>query len=400
MRVRRVSLGLLAGLALLAPAPKSVETPPARLTFVKVFPGSLPEYTALTVSEDGMASYDGRTLDEPAQPESFQLPAELLAQLFALVTELDYFNGIQLEAPRKIANLGQKTFRYEKGQQRSEVRFNYTENATAIALQELCEKIARGRFYIAQLQFKLRFDRLGVLGTLREFEHHLNNKGFVHWEQFVPVLTQVAQNRRVVHLARSRAQRLLERIRGLAAQIHFEQVQADWYAAVSLREDGVGSYERRRLDQPGYRQPLEVSASVRARVFELLRQANYLRELSGYHEAKKSAGGIRLAYEAGAEYNQVAFSTPPTASLAALTRLFGQILTQIEFRSRLARALGQDIVELPVVLRELEQAVRRGKLAEPSEFVPLLERVARGQNFYEEERALARKILDKIRVAP
>lgn len=401
MRVGRVILSLLAVLALPARAALPDETSPARFTFVKVFPGSLPEYAALTAAEDGAASYDGRALADPAQPETFRLPAELTAQIFALVTELNYFQGIQLESSHKIANLGQKTFRYEKGRQQAEIRFNYTQNAAGVALQELCEKIVRGRFYIAQLDFKLKYDRLGVLGTLREFEHQFNRHGFVYLEQFVPVLMQMAQDPRVVQLARSRAKRLLERIRGAPAQILYEQVseQTAWYTTVSLREDGQGSCEKRRVDQPGNPQPLEISASLHARAFELLRQANYLRGLDAHREPGKLTGGVRLAYEAGAEYNQVAFSTPPTPSVAALSRLFAQILTQIEFRSRLAQALRQDVLELPVVLRELEEAVNRGALAEPAEFVPLLEKVARGQDF-EAEQALARRILNRIRVMP
>lgn len=401
MRVRSVALPLLL-LGLLGRPAQAAEPEVARVTFVKVFRGSLPEYTELTLSQDGQASYDGRVLTESPHPETFTLPAELIAQVFALVAELNYFEGIQVEAGRKIANLGEKTFRYEKGRQRAEVRFNYTENAAADALLELCEKIARGRFHIAQLTFKLKYDRLGVLAALREFEYQFNQGGFVYPEQFIPVLTQLAQDGRVVRLAQSRAQRLLERIGGAPAQILFEQVNEleGWYVAVRLPEDGQASYERRRLDQPSAWRPLRLSETLRARAFTLVQEANYFRDFRAYREPPKGTSGIRLTYEAGTEYNQVAFSTPPAPSLEALGRLFQQCLVQVDFRARLEQALGPDTLELPLVLRELEEALAEKALAEPAEFVPLLEQVVHGQTFFAGEQALARKILDRIRPAP
>lgn len=397
MRVWASRLSLVALLAALPVGAQSPVSAPARFTFIKVFPGSLPEYMALTIAEDGTASYDGRALAEPARLDPFHLPADVVARLFGLAAELSYFEGVQLDAGRKIANLGEKTFRYERGGQRAEVRFNYTENRTASVLLDLCEKIARGRFHMAQLEFKSKYDRLGLLGAMREFESEFNRRGFVYLEQFVPVLTQLAGDARVVRLVQLRAQRLLERIQGSLAQVHYEFVreQEGWYENLSLHEDGRGSYEMRRTDQPSDPQPFEVSPRLSARVFDLLRQANNLRDLGAYREAGKAAG-IRLIYEAGPEYNQVTFTTPPTGHLAELVRLFGQTLTQIEFRTRLARALDKDTLQLPDVLRDLEQAVSRGALAEPFEFVPLLEKVAQDRR-YEEEHGLARKILDKIR---
>lgn len=395
----RAGRALVALLALLAPlAARVPPSPPSRFTFIKVFPGSVPEYTALTVSEDGTASYDGRALNQSAQPENFRLPPELVAQLFARAAELNYFRDLKLDSPRKIANLGEKTLRWQAGELHSEVRYNYTQNPTAAALQELCEKIARGRYYVAQLEFRLKFDRLGVLDTLREVERHFNSRAFVHFEQFVPVLNSVAQDRRVVQLARTRSERLLERIRGAPARVHFEQVsqQPNSYVAVSLREDGPASYEVRRLNEPSHPLPLEVSAGVRARVFELLREASYLRDLGSAPPPPALTAGFRLTYEAASEYNQASFTTPPTPALADLVRLFSQVLTQREFRARLTRALREARAELPAVLYELEQAVRQRALIEPAEFVPLLEKVAQGGAFYREEQALARKILEQI----
>lgn len=394
---------LVVVLALPAPAAQraaaSAEASSACFTFVKVFPGSAPEYTALTVSEDGEASYDGRTLQDGAEPEAFRLPAAMVARLFSLVAELNYFRNLSLESPRKIASLGKKTFRYQKGGEWSEVRFNYTENPTARALLDLCERITRGRYLIAQLQFKLKYDRLGVLSTLREFERYFNGGELIYLEQFVPVLTRISNHPRVLRLAQNRAKALLARIQGAPAQIHYEQAseQLGWYYAVTLRKDGVASYESRPLDQPTNTQPLTLSQSLYARAFELVRQANYLRDVAGYREAEGAPEGVRLTYEAGYEYNQVAFAHPPTVALAALAELFRQILVQVELRTRLTKALAEEPLELVVVLRDLQQAVEREGLAAPAEFIPLLEKVANDQGYYEVEKELARKILDKLR---
>jgi len=392
----------LTGLLLVLALPALAAQTPARFTFIKVFPGSVPEYTALTVSEAGEASYEGRVLHEQAEPEGFRLPAAMVARLFSLVAELNYFRQLKLESGRKIASLGEKTFRYQKADAQFEVRFNYTENSTAVTLLDLCERIARGRYLIAQLHFKLKYDRLGVLSTLREFEHSLNSGELIYLEQFVPVLTRIANDPNVLRLAQSRAKALLARTQGLPAQIRYEQAseQRGFYYAVTLREDGLASYEMRPLDQPSNSQPLTLSQALCARAFELVRQANYLRDVAGYREPGASAEGVRLTYEAGYEYNQAAFAQAPTAALAALVKLFAQILLQVELRTRLAKALAEEPVELVLVLRDLEQAVERGGLAEPAEFIPLLEKVANDKSYYEPEQELARRILDKLRQSP
>ena len=55
-------------------------------------------------------------------------------KLFALAGELHNFAGADLDVHRRVADLGQKTFRYEKGGEVHETQFNYTINHTASQL--------------------------------------------------------------------------------------------------------------------------------------------------------------------------------------------------------------------------------------------------------------------------
>ena len=96
----------------------------ATLTYRRVFRSSSPEFIEIKVSENGAATFDIRQLDEPPGPQPFEIGGPLRARMFELAAQLDYFRGLQLDVRRRIANLGEKTFRYEKGGQAHEVSFN------------------------------------------------------------------------------------------------------------------------------------------------------------------------------------------------------------------------------------------------------------------------------------
>lgn len=213
----RALLALLAA-ALLAPAafgtaPAQVPSAGATLIYRKVFRNSSPEFVELHISESGRATADIRALDDDPAPTDFEVSPALVQQMFALAGELNYFNGIELDVRRRIANLGEKTFRYERGATAHAVVFNYTLHPTASRLLQLFEGLARQIEHRERLERRLRFDRLGIHQALLNLESDLNRGILPEPAMLAPLLESIAADTRVIEMARQRARSLLERVR-------------------------------------------------------------------------------------------------------------------------------------------------------------------------------------------
>ena len=94
-----------------------------RLFFSKSFPGSAPAYVEIAVDRNGNAKYKEAADDD--QPLKFQLAESDTNEIFDLADKLGHFNH-PLEAPVKVAFMGMKTFRFESGSEKHEVKFNYS----------------------------------------------------------------------------------------------------------------------------------------------------------------------------------------------------------------------------------------------------------------------------------
>jgi len=210
-RLWRALLSLLPLLPIFSLPVFSAET--AALTYRRVFKSSLPEFIEIKLGDGGTGTYDIRQLDEAPNPQPFDVGAPLREKIFELAAQLNYFRDLQLDLRRRIANLGEKTFRYERGAEFHEVSFNYTINAAANQLMQIFEGLARQQEHLAKLQRRMRYDRLGVNEALLQFEADLNRKILPEPERLLPVLEQIANDPRVVEIARQRARVLAERIR-------------------------------------------------------------------------------------------------------------------------------------------------------------------------------------------
>jgi hypothetical protein len=184
----------------------------ARLSYTRVLRGSVPEYISIQVNSDGTGTYEGRKLADPPQPRSFKLSGGTLQKLFSLAAELNYFRSIDLESHKKVANLGQKTFTYEKEGQKSSAEFNYTLNKQGAELADLFEKIAVVEQHIQALEFAVKYDHLGLPRELLQIQIDLNNRALADPELMVPMLEEIARNPRFMHLAQVRAQDILARV--------------------------------------------------------------------------------------------------------------------------------------------------------------------------------------------
>ena len=186
---------------------------PATVSFRKIFKSSSPEFVEIKVRENGAATSDIRSLSEVPDPQPFEVGAPLTARIFQLSGQLNHFQGLDIDTKRRIANLGEKTFRFERGSDAGEVKFNYTINAAANQLLMIFEGLTRQQDHIRTLLHRMKYDRLGVNSALLNFESDLDRKILPEPERLLPVLQQIAADSRFVDIARQRSRALIERIR-------------------------------------------------------------------------------------------------------------------------------------------------------------------------------------------
>jgi hypothetical protein len=183
------------------------------VTFRKVFKQSFPEYVEIKVNENGQATYDIRQLDEEASPQPFSVSRPLVEKIFQLAAQLHHFDGPSLDIHRKIANLGEKTFRYEKGAESHETTFNYTLDASATQLLDLFEGLGREQTDLNNLERAMRYDRLGVNDAVMRLEADYNNRLIPEPERLLASLDQLAADEKYLDIARQKARTLAGRIR-------------------------------------------------------------------------------------------------------------------------------------------------------------------------------------------
>lgn len=186
----------------------------AKMTFRRVFKGSSPEFIEITVREDSdNAAYEIRQLDEDPGSISFLVSQTWRTKMFDLAAQLKHFHGQDLDVHRKIANLGEKTFRWESGAEVFETKFNYTLNSAATQLLQIFEGLARQQEHVDLITRRMKYDRLGINDALLQFESDLNRSLLPEPQRILPMLDQIAGDSRFVEIARQRARSLAERIR-------------------------------------------------------------------------------------------------------------------------------------------------------------------------------------------
>jgi len=197
----RVLLSLVA----LAAASWAQDAP--RMILKKEFPGSKPAYTEIQLESDGRVQYMEAADDE--QPVKFKLSANEVQTLFLLSDKLAHFTR-PLESGLKVARVGDKTFTWIKGEERHEVKFNYTLDADGQMLLDWFERMCESAYYRLDLERAVRFDRIGVNQALLKLEAAWDRKRLLALDQYIPLLERVVKNDSYLNMARDRASKLIE----------------------------------------------------------------------------------------------------------------------------------------------------------------------------------------------
>ena len=193
---------LFAGILLAQDAP--------RFFYSKSFPGSTPAYMQVTLEKSGEAEY--REAPDDELPLKFKLTDAETTEIFGLVEKLDYFKH-PVESGLKVAFMGTKTFRLEKGAQKTEVQFNYSEDVNAKNLWEWCERMTESAQHRINLDRAAKYDKLGVVKALDLLASAVERKRVVGLEQYLPTLDRIIKNESYMHTARARASEIAEFIR-------------------------------------------------------------------------------------------------------------------------------------------------------------------------------------------
>jgi hypothetical protein len=207
IRVQACSCAAAVGFLFAAPVFAADHSP--RIVYTKSFPGSMPAYVEIGIERSGDATYKEAADDDP---ETFKLDAQSTAEIFTLADRLGHFKT-PLESGLKVANMGAKTFRWEDGDQKSEVKFNYSLDENAKTLHDWFERITESERLLAVLRRAVRHDRLGVNDAILGVQASWVRKRLAAPEQFLPLLEEVAGNEAYIHMARERAAELVDAIR-------------------------------------------------------------------------------------------------------------------------------------------------------------------------------------------
>jgi hypothetical protein len=181
-----------------------------RLFYSKYFKGSIPEYVAITVEQDGQLSYQEAKEDD--NPIKIQLDPASVQEMFGLTEKLDHFQH-PIESGLKIANLGVKTFRFDDGSEHHEIQFNYSQDPNAQALLDRFERITETEQHFVNLDRTAHFEKLGVNEVLLQMQISWERNRLVAPEQFLPLLDRIAKNDSYLHISRERAASIAEAIR-------------------------------------------------------------------------------------------------------------------------------------------------------------------------------------------
>jgi hypothetical protein len=173
--------------------------------YSKSFPKSKPEYMEIILEPTGDAIYKESAEDE--QPVKFKLLPDEVKTVWGLAAKVDFFQR-KLESGLPVARMGEKTYRYTNGATKNEVKFNYSQDLDAQALQDWFERMTETVNLYFDLERTAKFERLGVDRALLHLEAAWDKKRLVSYEVYYPLLNRIIKNDSYLNMARDRAARM------------------------------------------------------------------------------------------------------------------------------------------------------------------------------------------------
>ena len=216
MRPAAAAIALSMAAILFVPA-IGQETAPAarsRVTFAFERKGLPVPRFQFTVSDDGIAIYEGEELPETLQqPQPFRsrvtISTATTTRIFSLSGQLHHFNMACASKAKNVADTGTKSLIYTAPAGAGSCTYNYSENKDVQALTELFQAMAETMDRGRELDHLHRFDRLGLDAATKFLSDEIAAGTALEVGTIAPSLHSIAADTDLMQRVRARAQALL-----------------------------------------------------------------------------------------------------------------------------------------------------------------------------------------------
>ncbi len=184
--------------------------------FTQDFPLSAPSHYSLQVTRSGQASYESvgkLTPEAEGDPFSynFAISSATVTQLFALAEQAKYFERDVDYKKGRQANTGKKTLSYQDAARQHHTEYNYSTHQEIQQLTKLFQSIALTMEFARHLQYFHRYQPLALEEDLKRMEEMEKGNDLQELPAIAPILQQIADDKAVLNVSRSRALRLLSK---------------------------------------------------------------------------------------------------------------------------------------------------------------------------------------------
>lgn len=195
-------------------------------TFEFTFAGAQPPHYSVAVEAGGRAAYRSDDQlpitkgEESGTPYlvKFVISRTNSDRIFELVKSLNYLKGDFEFHGGRIANMGSKTLTFKNGEAENSTTYNYTQNPTLQQLTSLFQGIGNTLEYGRRLARLYRYDKLGLDAELKSMEEDAKRNYLIELQLDEPILKQISGDASVMNISRRRADNILQKVPGEAAE--------------------------------------------------------------------------------------------------------------------------------------------------------------------------------------
>ena len=186
----------------------------ASITFDRTWDDYTPQKITLTIWASGQGKYASHSAAKPPDEvddyqTEFAMSPACRDKLFRDAGEANYFDGDFAFKKHAVASTGTKTLTYTDPTRHFNTTYDYSENKAVQEITNILQGISNTIEYGRKLQFKHRFDKLGLEDELKGMEAALESHNLAELQLIAPQLESILQDESVLNIARKRAKKLL-----------------------------------------------------------------------------------------------------------------------------------------------------------------------------------------------